>query len=164
WPLTYRGSPLKKMNFYPSEGAFDTIARPAGGYLWDRAKEAGVSYRSYGEWIASGKKHKDRTFEDSRATGKALEGHFDPKVRGYDLDYRDVDRAKRFIAELSRFEKEGKWPQLVILRLPNDHTSGTRVGKPTPRAMVADNDLALGMVVEAVSKSKFWKETAIFVI
>jgi hypothetical protein len=164
WPLTYRGSPLKKMNFYPSEGAFDTIARPAGGYLWDRAKEAGVSYRSYGEWIANGKKNKDGTFADSRATVKALEGHFDPRFRGYDLDYRDVDRAKRFITELNNFEKQGKWPGLVILRLPNDHTSGTRVGKPTPRAMVADNDLALGMVVEAVSKSKFWKETAIFVI
>ena len=55
-------------------------------------------------------------------------------------------------------------PQLTILRLPNDHTSGTKVGKPTPRAYVADNDLALGRVVEAVSKSKFWKDTAIFVI
>src|SRR5204863_804172 len=53
---------------------------------------------------------------------------------------------------------------LIILRLPNDHTYGTRVGKPTPRALVADNDLALGMVVEAVTKSKFWKETAIFVL
>ncbi len=164
WPLTYRGSPLKKMNFYPSEGAFDYIARPAGGYIWDRAKEAGVSYRSYGEWIANGKKNKDGTFEDSRATVKALEGHFDPKFRGYDLDYPDVKRAERFIEELKRYEKDGGWPQLVILRLPNDHTFGTREGKPTPTAMVADNDYALGMVVEAVSKSKFWKETAIFVV
>jgi len=65
---------------------------------------------------------------------------------------------------LKRFEKEGGLPQLQILRLPNDHTVGTRVGKPTPTAMVADNDLALGMVVEAVSASKFWKETAIFVL
>jgi hypothetical protein len=55
-------------------------------------------------------------------------------------------------------------PRLIILRLPNDHTSGTRVGKPTPTAAVADNDLALGRVVEAVSKSKFWKDTAIFVV
>ena len=55
-------------------------------------------------------------------------------------------------------------PQMTILRLPNDHTYGTKAGKPTPVAMVADNDLALGAVVEAVSKSKFWKETAIFVV
>jgi YVTN family beta-propeller protein len=166
WPLSYRGGRVgtNKMSFYPSEGAFDYVARPAGGYLWDRAKEAGVSYRSYGEWIANGKKRADGTFEDSVAKVPALEGHYDPKFRGYDLDYPDVKRAERFIEELKRFEKEGKFPGLTILRLPNDHTAGTSVGKPSPRAMVADNDLALGMVVEAVSKSKFWPKTAIFVI
>jgi DNA-binding beta-propeller fold protein YncE len=163
WPLSYRGSPKGTFG-YPSEGHMDGIARPAGGYLWDRCKAAGVSYRSYGEWIENGKKKPDGTFEDSRATVKALEGHFDPKFRGYDLDYTDVKRAERFIDELKRFERDGGFPQLTILRLPNDHTTGTRVGKPTPTAMVADNDLALGMVVEAVSRSKFWKETAIFVI
>src|SRR5262249_45220880 len=62
------------------------------------------------------------------------------------------------------YEKDGDWPRLVILRLPNDHTAGTSVGKHTPMAMVADNDLALGMVVEAVTKSKFWPKTAIFVL
>jgi hypothetical protein len=166
WPLSYRGQAYgtKKMSFYPAEGTNDSIARPAGGYIWDRAKEAGVSYRSYGEWIANGKKNKDGTFEDSKARVKALEGHFDPKFRGYDLEYPDVKRAERFIVELKRFEKEGEMPRLIILRLPNDHTSGTRVGTPTPTAMVADNDLAFGMVVEAVSRSKFWKSTAIFVV
>jgi DNA-binding beta-propeller fold protein YncE len=163
WPLSYRGSLRNKLG-YPSEGAMDYVARSSGGYLWDKAAEAGVTYRTYGEWIANGKKNPDGTFEDSKATVKALEGHFDPKFRGYDLDYKDVDRAKRFIEELQMFEKKGEYPQLTILRLPNDHTSGTRVGKPTPTAQVADNDLALGMVVEAVSNSKFWKETAIFVI
>jgi DNA-binding beta-propeller fold protein YncE len=163
WPLSYRGSPKNRLG-YPSEGAMDYVARPSGGYIWDRCAEAKVTYRSYGEWISNGKKNPDGTFEDSKATVKALEGHFDPKFRGYDLDYPDVKRAERFIEELTRFEKEGAFPQLTILRLPNDHTSGTRVGKPTPTAQVADNDLALGMVVEAISKSKFWKETAIFVI
>jgi hypothetical protein len=80
------------------------------------------------------------------------------------MDYSDQKRADRFIEELKRFEKEGELPRLTILRLPNDHTSGTRVGKPTPTAYVADNDLALGRVVETISKSKFWKDTAIFVI
>src|SRR5262249_37558213 len=69
-----------------------------------------------------------------------------------------------FIAELKRFEREGGMPRLSILRLPNDHTAGTRAGQPTPTAFVADNDLALGRVVEAVTKSKFWKETAIVVV
>jgi hypothetical protein len=89
---------------------------------------------------------------------------FDPKFRGYDLDYPDVKRAERFISELQRFEKLGAMPRLQVLRLPNDHTYGTLVGKPTPTAMVADNDLALGMVIEGLSQSKFWKETAVFVI
>jgi hypothetical protein len=106
----------------------------------------------------------DGTFEDAKPTVKALEGKFDPQFRGYDLDYTDVKRAERFIAELKRFEATGDMPRMQVLRLPNDHTAGTRVGKPTVTAMVADNDLALGMVVEAVSNSKFWKEMAVFVI
>ena len=163
WPLSYRGSPGKTFG-YPSEGAADVPGRPAGGYLWDRAAEAKVSYRSYGEWIANGKKAKDGTFEDGVATVKALEGHFDPKYRGYDLDYTDVKRAERFLSELKRFEKAGEMPALQILKLPNDHTSGTRIGKPTPTAQVADNDLALGMVIEGLSESQFWKDTAVFVI
>jgi DNA-binding beta-propeller fold protein YncE len=166
WPLGYRGQQYgtKKMSFYPAEGQRDLIARPAGGYLWDRAREAGVTYRSYGEWIENGAMKKDGSFEDGKARVKALEGHFDPQFRGYDLDYPDVKRAERFLSEMRRYEKDGGMPQLSILRLPNDHTSGTRVGKLTPTAMVADNDLALGLLVEGFSKSKFWKEGAIFVI
>jgi Phosphoesterase family len=160
WPLAYRSSALNKLNAYPAEGVFDAIARPAGGYIWDRCAEAGVSYRSYGEWISNGKTPGD----PGKARVKALEDHFDPLFRGFDLDYPDQKRADRFIEELSRFEKEGEMPQLTILRLPNDHTQGSKVGKPTPTAYVADNDLALGRVVQAVSKSKFWKETAIFVV
>ncbi len=163
WPLSYRGSPKKTFG-YPAEGAMDEVARPAGGYLWDRAAEAKVTYRSYGEWVENGAKKKDGTFEPGKATVKALEGHFDPDFRSYDLDYTDVKRAERFISELKRFETAGEMPRLQIVRLPNDHTSGTRVGKPTPRAQVADNDLALGMVIEALSNSKFWKDTAVFVI
>jgi DNA-binding beta-propeller fold protein YncE len=163
WPLSYRGSPRKTFG-YPAEGAVDNIARPAGGYLWDRAAEAKVTYRNYGEWVNNGKMNKDGTFEDGKANVKALEGHFDPQFRGYDLDYPDVKRAQRFISEVKRFEKEGDMPRLQIVRLPNDHTAGTRIGKPTPTAMVAENDLALGLLVEGVSQSRFWKETAIFVI
>jgi DNA-binding beta-propeller fold protein YncE len=160
WPLSYRGSPTKKMHIYVSEGNFDAIARPAGGYIWDRCAQAGVSYRSYGEWIENGKTAKD----PGKATVKALEGHFDPQFRGFDLEYPDQKRADRFIEELKRFEKEGDMPRLQIVRLPNDHTAGTKFGQHTPIALVADNDLALGRVVEAVSHSKFWRDTAIFVV
>jgi DNA-binding beta-propeller fold protein YncE len=159
WPLVYRGSPQKKLS-YPAEGHFDAIARPAGGYIWDRCAEARVSYRSYGEWIANGKTPKD----PGTAKVKTLEGHFDPWFRGFDLDYPDQKRVDRFLEELAHFEKEGDLPRFIVLRLPNDHTAGTRVGKPTPTALVADNDLALGRLVEGVSKSKFWNDTAIFVV
>ncbi len=144
WPLSY-GHDRRNKFPYPSEGNFDRIARPAGGYLWDRAQEAGVSYRSYGEWVANGAKPDD----PGRAKVKALEGHFDPMFRSFDMAYPDVKRAARFISELKRFEQEGEMPRLQIVRLPNDHTSGTSPGLPTPSAHVADNDLAFGQVVEA---------------
>ncbi len=159
WPLSYRPGNLNKVG-YPAEGAYPTIAPSAGGYLWDRCAEAKLSYRSYGEFIANGKTPDD----PGKARVKALEGHFDPMFRGFDLDYSDQKRADRFIEELQQFEKDGDLPRLIVLRLPNDHTAGTKPGSWTPTAMVADNDLALGRVVEAVSKSKFWPESAIFVI
>ncbi len=158
WPLVYRGGGKNKLS-YPSEGA-QAIAQPAGGYIWDRCAEAKVTYRSYGEFISNGPKPGD----PGTARVKGLEGHFDPLFRGYDLDYADAKRTDRFIEELARFEREGAMPQFIVLRLPNDHTYGTRVGKPTPTAMVAENDLALGRLVEAVTKSRFWKETALFVV
>jgi DNA-binding beta-propeller fold protein YncE/phospholipase C len=161
WPLSYRGG---KRIGYPSEGNYPQIEAGGGGYLWDKCAEAGVSYRTYGEWVVNGKRKPDGSFEDNHVRVKALEGKFDPKFHGWDLDYPDVKRAERFISELKRFEQAGEMPRMQVLRLPNDHTAGTKVGAHTPIAMVADNDLALGMVVEAVSRSKFWKETAIFVI
>ena len=136
------------------------VATPAGGYLWDRAKEAGVTYRSYGEWVTTPKDPE----APAKAKAKALEGHIDPLFRTFDMAYPDVKRAARFISELARFEREGEMPRLQIIRLPNDHTSGASPGKPTPAAAVGDNDLAFGQVVEAISKSKFWPQSAIFVV
>lgn len=156
WPLSYRGN---RRVPYPSEGALE-IARPANGYIWDRAAAKGLSYRSYGEFIKNG----ETPDEPSTTKVKALQGHFDPKFRGYDLAYPDVKRADRFLEELAGFEKGGDLPNLIVLRLPNDHTSGTRPGTPTVTAMVADNDLALGRVVEGLSKSRFWPRMAIFVV
>ena len=164
WPQVYRhdGEHSKEAvsGFqYPAEGA-TPIAFPSSGYLWDRCREAGVSYRSYGEFIENGRGRA----RPGHARVKGLEGHFDPLFRSFDLEYSDQRRADRFIEELKRFESEGEMPRLIILRLPNDHTAGTKRGAPTPTAYLADNDLALGRVVEAVSHGKFWKETAIFVL
>jgi len=158
WPLSYGHNQDRKYT-YPSEGRFQ-IASPAGGYLWDRAKAARVTYRSYGEFINNG-----ATTNDPCTTRiPALQGHFDPGFRSFDMDYSDLARADRFISELRRFEREGEMPRLQIVRLPNDHTAGTSAGKLTPTAYMAENDLALGRVVEAVSRSRFWASTAIFVV
>ncbi|MGD0263088.1 MAG: beta-propeller fold lactonase family protein [Verrucomicrobiota bacterium] len=158
WRLDYGHNHSKKFP-YPAEGFFP-VAAPAGGYLWDRAREAGVSYCSYGEFVYF--------FTPSNAPVtthvKALQGHIDPWYRGWDLAYPDVKRAARFLAELKRMEAEGDMPRLQIVRLPSDHTHGVSPGFPTPSAYVADNDLAVGQVVEAVSHSKFWPETAIFIV
>src|SRR6202008_3319315 len=131
---------------------------PSSGYLWDHARAAGLSYRSYGEFVSD---KKAGAFV-SRTPG--LEGHFDPEYHGFDIHYPDVKRAERFISELRRLEAEGDMPRLQIVRLPNDHTYGTSVGKVTPAAMVAQNDLAFGMLIEALTHSKFWAQTAIFVV
>jgi DNA-binding beta-propeller fold protein YncE len=159
WPLGYRG---EKKAPYPAEGNKEVyaIARPAGGYIWDQAAARGVSYRSYGEFVKNG------PTPDSPCTTvvQALEGHFDPMFRSFDMDYSDLRRADRFLEELAGFEQSGTMPRLVILRLPNDHTSGTSPGKLTPTAFVAENDLALGRVVEALTRSRFWKGMAIFVV
>ena len=111
------------------------MAFPAAGYLWDRCQQAGVSYRSYGEFIDNGPPG-----QPSHTKVKTLQGHFDPQYHGWDLDYPDVKRTDRFLEELAGYEQSGKLPQFIILRLPNDHTMGTQLGKPTPMAMVADND------------------------
>jgi len=158
WPLGYGHNKGSKYT-YPSEGRFK-IAAPAGGYLWDRARQAGVSYRSYGEFVNNG----STTNEPCFTLIPSLLGHFDPWFRSFDMEYSDLARADRFIKELGRFEKEGEMPRLQIVRLPNDHTSGTKVGALTPRAFMAENDLAFGRVVEAVSRSRFWPQTAIFVV
>jgi YVTN family beta-propeller protein len=157
WPLGYRGD---RRVPYPAEGALDEIAKPAGGYLWDKAAAKGVSYRSYGEFIANGR----TAAEPGKASVKTLEGHFDPMFRGFDMDYQDIKRTDRFLQELAGFEQTGEMPRLVVLRLPNDHTSGTSPGRYTVQACLGDNDLALGRLVEGLSKSRFWKELAIFVV
>ncbi len=158
WPLNYGHNRPKKYP-YPAEGNFP-IATPAGGYLWDRAKAAGVSYRSYGEFVEL----LPDSMDPAVTRVKALQGHLDVHYRGFDLDYRDLKRAERFISELKRFETEGDMPRLQIIRLPNDHTHGTSRRFRTPTAYVADNDLAFGQIVEAISHSKFWPQSAIFVV
>jgi len=99
-----------------------------------------------------------------------LRGHFDPHFPDFKVEFPDQFRVDEFLREFAGFvnaRKTGKGEQLPafeVVRLPNDHTAGTKVGSPTPNACVADNDLAVGRVVEAISKSPYWDDTAIFVL
>jgi DNA-binding beta-propeller fold protein YncE len=158
WPLNYGHNRGGKYP-YPSEGVFP-IATPAGGYLWDRAAAVSVTYRSYGEFVSAD----GPADQPAKTRLKKLQGHFDPYFRSFDMAYSDLKRADRYISELKRFEAEGEMPRLQIIRLPNDHTHGTTANFPTPTAYLAQNDAALGKIVEAVSRSKFWPQTAIFVL
>jgi YVTN family beta-propeller protein len=162
---------------YPFEGS-DPLAFASSGFLWDNALARKKTFRNYGEfvkaiapkntsWTDVYKDYRDRAGNvkfEVKPNVKTLEPHTRAGYPGFLLSVPDVYRARIFIEDLKAWEEKGEFPNLVYLYLPCDHTGATRPGSPTPAAMVADNDLALGQVVEAVSHSRFWKETCIFVV
>jgi YVTN family beta-propeller protein len=174
---------------YPFGGdpdGFDAMAYSSSGFIWDNVLAHGKTLRDYGEFTLSTSgwaktPHPDynpdflRYFSDflngtnrtrigSRPGIQSLANYLDTDTVGWALEIPDVIRASRFIKELHAFEELGNLPDLCIVWLPNDHTSGTRPGAPTPEAQVADNDLAFGRIVDAISHSVFWKDTCIFAI
>ena len=163
---------------YPYDGD-DALAYASSGFIWDYVLRAGLTFRNYGEFVKAKIDPGDATWADIysdytngtrnvsiRATTElhTLEPYLCPTFIGFPGKVQDVYRAQEFIDELKEFEAQGEWPNFTIMLLPNDHTVGTRPDYPTPRAAVADNDLALGRIVDAVSHSTFWPETAIFVV
>ncbi len=152
WPANYSS----RGRGYDFEGG-QPGAYLKGGFLWDAAARTGVSYRVYGEFTEFAK-------FPSRETMPSLKGHVAPGYRGYDLAVQDQTRIDEWLAEFREFDRRGTLPQLTIMRLPNDHTAATRPGYPTPQAMVADNDLALGRLVDAVSHSRYAADTVIFAV
>ena len=161
WPANYG----RREGLYLSEGGYKmrnpygNIAAPPQGYIWDFAKRAGVSVRSYGEFGTQEIKGGEVI-----ATVPGLEGLVHPSYPPFDLSIPDAKRVDVWLEEFGRFEQQGGLPQLSIVRLGNDHTQGTSPGALTPRSMVAENDLALGRFVDAISHSRFWRESAIFVL
>jgi YVTN family beta-propeller protein len=163
----------------------DALAYAPSGFIWDNVLKHGKTVRSYGEFAIT-----ELHWRDPKRTGKirwldayldftqqrgelkiwsrpaveSLRAHMNTNTVGWEMGIPDVFRAAEFIKELKQYERDGGFPNLSIICLPNDHTSGTSAGTPTPVACVADNDLAFGQIVEAVSKSKFWPETALFAI
>ncbi|HEY6328074.1 MAG TPA: alkaline phosphatase family protein, partial [Blastocatellia bacterium] len=134
----------------------EEIDEPENGFLWTLARKKGVTFRDYGEMV-NGPQGWPVTQRD---LGKDISPTYPP----FHLDIPDQVRASAWIAELNEFAKNGKMPALEVMHLPSDHTAGGRAGMPTPRAYMADNDLALGRIVEALSKSPFWKDTVVLVL
>ena len=167
------------------DSGVDALAYSKAGFLWDDAVAHGKTLRDYGEFAITRKSWKDPArrgsprFLDhyhefvqgtdtinirSEPGIESLRPYLDNETIGWDLAVPDAFRAAKFIKELKQFEQTGQFPNLVIICLPNDHTSGTSAGSPTPAAQVADNDLAFGQIVDAISHSQFWKDTCIFAI
>lgn len=148
WPTSYGG----RGGTYPGEGK-RAVANPGKGFIWDYCKRAGVSYRTYGEFA-----------DNYKANIPALEDHFCPYYTGWDETVRDTTRFYQWKREFDSLLVANAVPQFNSLRFINDHTEGSRLGRPTPFAHVADNDLAVGLFVEHLSKSRIWNETAIFIV
>lgn len=192
WPQNYSPKPGRNRP-YDFEGG-SAINLSPGGYLWDAAAKAGITYRDYGEFYQFGATP-PQLIPESQAntcpgpiahsysgvtiptgdvlcfaaesvnaqTTPNLVGHFDPKYRTFDSNFREADRVAEWQREFQQFEAQNNLPQLEILRLPNDHTQGTTPGKLTPQAAVAENDGAVGQVIDILSHSKYWANTAVFV-
>lgn len=167
------------------EDESDALAYSPGGFIWDNALKHGKSLRDYGEFAAPEVRWRDSKgkgspkFLDCYRTWmgetnsvvfasspmvESLRPYMPTAYVGWDMAVPDQYRADFFIKELKEFEARGEFPNLVLICLPNDHTSGTSKDSPTPAAQVADNDLAMGRIIEALSHSRFWPETAVFAI
>ena len=223
WQIAYRGRERTYdyegvvAGEYPLEQDEPDVDEPQTGYIWANVARHGLSYRHYGEFVATEWCGKARPASSPRegtpgpavkacpidhvrkgeplpsnvgqphgspspwpwpvpmiarnvATKPELRGHFDLHFADFKIDYPDQLRADEFLNEFDQFvrarqqHKGAELPNFVLLRLPNDHTAATRPGKCKPSACVADNDLAVGRVVEAVSHSPYWDDTAIFIL
>lgn len=148
WPTSYGG----RGGTYSGEGN-RAIANNKNGFIWDQCKRTGISYRTYGEFA-----------DDAKPNIPILKDHFSTTYTGWNMAVRDTVRFYQWQREFDSLLAAGNVPRFNTVRFGNDHTEGLRKGRPTPYAHVADNDLAVGMFVEHLSKSPIWKETAIFII
>lgn len=159
WPTTYSGR---------SDASFDVQAMvPSGGHLWDLAKQKGLTYRSYGEYAS---RASTGTTMEASPGAEGLVGHVS---RDYTRDHvlRDTQKVAFFLRDFKEYEAnydstdpEKQLPNYIVMSMPEDHTMGTKPGANTPQAMVANNDYAIGQLVDAVSHSRYWPSTAIFII
>jgi YVTN family beta-propeller protein len=148
WPTSYGG----RGGHYDAEGN-RAIANNKDGFIWDNCRRNKVSYRTYGEFA-----------DDYKPNIPVLKDHYCPYFTSWDQTVRDTTRVNQWKRDFDSLLAINKVPQLNTLRIINDHTEGLRKGRPTPFAHVADNDLAVGMFIEYLSKSPIWKESVVFII
>lgn len=148
WPTYYGG----RGGDYGGEGTRE-IANNKGGFIWDHAARAGVSYRTYGEFA-----------DDYKPNIPVLKDHICPYYTGWDLDVRDTVRFNQWRRDFDSLVAVNALPHLNTMRFGNDHTSGLSKGKPTPYAYVAENDLAVGMFIDYLSKSPVWQQSVVFIL
>jgi len=148
WVTSYGG----RGGTYDAEGT-RAIANNKNGFIWDFAKRAGVSYRTYGEFA-----------DNYKPNLPVLKNHFCPYYTSWDQSVRDTTRVGQWKRDFDSLLAINAVPQLNTLRIINDHTEGMSLGRPSPYAHVADNDLAVGMLVDYLSKSPIWKESVVFVV
>ncbi len=140
------------------------VDEPSSGYLWNAAIRKRLTLRNYGEFAEPLPRKSKNEPVRYHALKPALDPYTSPDYPSFDMKISDQVRAEVWLREFQQFVRQGNFPALEIMHLPGDHTSGERPGSPTPKAHMADNDLALGRMVEAVSKSPYWKDTVFFVL
>jgi len=152
WPYNYGGH--GGGYDFESENA---LSLPQGGYIWDACRRSGVTYRIYGEFADE---------QDGKYRGRVEGTRNDTcaEYPGWDMKIQDQTRLHAWLKEFREFEKNGKLPRFMMVYFPQDHTAGTGAGSFTPNACVADNDLAVGKLIEALSHSKFWPQMAMFIL
>ncbi len=152
WPTMYGG----RGGRYDYEGGVP-ISSPSSGYIWNAVLKRGLTLRNYGEFTY-GRPNDQGIYVSAEP---ALQPHTCPEFPGFNTKISDVRRYEIWEKDFTRLEKENAVPALSIIRLPNDHTAGTRKGYPTIPAMIADNDYALGLIVQRISRSSVWKNSVI---
>ncbi len=157
WPLDYNwyGRPYDFGGFGDPETAGMPGQDPGRAFLWDSLAAKGIDYRNFGFFVDNP--------VDLQPSIPGLIGHTDPLFPGWDLSTPDQVRIERWLQVFAGYQTAGSMPTMQFVYLPSDHTAGTTPKAGNPSSMVADNDLALGRLVDAVSHSSFWASTAIFV-
>jgi YVTN family beta-propeller protein len=150
WPAEYSG---RGGNYYELAEGTRKIANNKNGFIWNDCSRAGVSYRTYGEFA-----------DNYKPNIPIIKNHFCNYYTGWDLSVRDTVRFNQWKKDFDSLVSINALPHLNTLRFPNDHTEGMRTGKPTPFAFAADNDLAVGMFLDHLSKSPVWKESVVFIL